>query len=154
MTAPASRPLLARVGRWAVYCVPEGWEFVPDFGVQKREAAQQVANICLTEDTLLAGKLLAPYLVAQRTIFDRVFSDPKIAGPSVIAFPGAEEAALLFIKHGKLEGATPIIQAQTYVRCEQWIGVVTFTAASEYFSGLKTGYQSFAAGLRICEPAA
>ena len=151
MTTPVSSPLLARVGRWGVHCIPEGWEFIPEFGIHKSEAGEQVANICLTEDTLLAGKLLAPYLVAQKTLFDRVFTEPKIAGPSIIAFPGAEEAALLFLKHGKLEGATPVIQAQTYVRREQWIGVVTFTATAQHFSELKTSYQSFAAGLRICE---
>jgi hypothetical protein len=152
MTHPAAEPL-ARIGRWGVHFVPQGWGLLPDFGIERREAGEQVANICLTEDTLLAGKLLAPYLDTQKTLFDRVFTEPKIAGPSVIAFPGAEEAALLFLKHGKLEGAAAVIQAQTYVRRERWIGIVTFTATSQSFSALKTSYQSFAAGLRICEPA-
>jgi hypothetical protein len=100
---------------------------------------------------LPAGKLLAPYLVAQQVLFRRMFADPKIAGPSVIPFQGGDEAALLFLKHGQLEGTAQVIQAQTYVRCERWIGVVTFTTTAERFSGLKANYQSFVAGLRICK---
>lgn len=152
MSGEAPGPLLARVGRWGVRAIPAGWEFAPGFGVHKLESGKQVANICLAEDTLLAGRLLAPYLATQKTLFDRVFTDPKIAGPNVIAFPGAEEAALLFLKHNNTGGAA-VIQAQTYVRRDRWIGVVTFTATAEHFSALKASYQSFAAGLRICESA-
>jgi len=148
---PTSDSLLGRVGRWGVTHVPEGWEFAHGFGIRKMEAAAPTANIRLSEDTLPAGKILAPYLVAQKTLIGRMFADPRIAGPSVIAFPGADEAALLFLKHGELEGALPIIQAQTYVRRERWIGIVTFTAMAERFSGLKAHYQAFAAGLTVCD---
>jgi hypothetical protein len=114
--------------------------------------ARLPANIRLSEDILPAGKLLAPYLVAQKTLFERTFADPKIAGPRVIAFPGADEAALLFLKIGQCEGGPGVIQAQTYVRRERWIGIVTFTARADCFSGLKAHYQSFAAGLSVCDP--
>ena len=155
MTSPAARrtpeSMLGRVGRWGVTHIPEGWEFAPDFGIRESEAAPHAANIRLSEDLLPAGKLLAPYLVAQKMLLGRTFADPKIAGPSVIAFPGAEEAALLFLKHGEREGAPTIIQAQTYVRRERWIGIVTFTAIADRFSELKAHYQSFAAGLYVCD---
>jgi hypothetical protein len=144
--------LLGRVGRWGVRLIPDGWEFAHGFGIQKLEGGPQVANIRLSEDTLPAGKLLALYLVAQKTLFDRAFADPKIAGPSVIAFPGADEAALLFLKHGEREGAPAVIQAQTYLRRERWIGIITFTALGDHFSSLKANYQSFAAGLYVCDP--
>jgi hypothetical protein len=147
-----SGSLLGRVGRWGVRHIPDGWEFAHGFGIQKLEGGPQVANIRLSEDILPAGKLLAPYLVAQKTLFDRAFADPKIAGPSVIAFPGADEAALLFLKHGEREEAPAVIQAQTYVRRERWIGIVTFTALADHFSGLKTNYQSFAASLHVFDP--
>lgn len=155
MTSPAGRrtpgSLLGQVGRLGVTYVPDGWEFAHDFGIRKAEGGPQAANIGLSEDILPAGKLLGPYLVAQKTLIGRMFADPKIAGPSVIAFPGADEAALLFLKHGELEGAPPVIQAQTYVRRERWIGIVTFTAIAERFSELKGNYQSFAAGLYVCD---
>jgi hypothetical protein len=146
-----SDSLLGRVGRWGVTHVPEGWEFADDFGIRTMEAAAPAANIRLSEDTLPAGKILAPYLVAQKTLIGRMFAGPKIAGPSVIAFPGADEAALLFLKHRELDGAPPIIQAQTYVLRENWIGIVTFTATADRFSELKGEYQSFAAGLALCD---
>ena len=152
MSDPVAGSLLGRVGRWGVSFVPATWEFVFGVGIQKLQTGGQAANICLSEDTLPAGKLLYPYLVAQQTLFHRAFANPKIAGPSVIPFQGAEEAALLFLKHGQLESAATILQAQTYVRCERWIGIVTFTTTAERFSGLRANYQSFVAGLRICQP--
>lgn len=156
MTSPVGRrtpdSLLGRVGRWGVSYIPDGWEFAHDFGIRQSKGAGQAANIRLSEDILPAGKSLAPYLVAQKTLIGRMFADPKIAGPSVIAFPGADEAALLFLKHGELEGVAAIIQAQTYVRRERWIGIVTFTALADRFSELKAHYQSFAAGLSVCDP--
>lgn len=154
-TSAGRRPpgsLVGQVGGWGVTHVPAGWEFAHDFGIRRSEAAGQVANIRLSEDILPAGNLLAPYLVAQKTLFGRTFADPKIAGPSVISFPGADEAALLFLKHGECEGAPSVIQAQTYVRRERWIGIVTFTALADRFSELKGNYQSFAAGLYVCDP--
>ena len=152
MTNPVERRLLGRVGRWGVTSVPGGWEFAQDFGVRQKEGGLHPANIRLSEDILPAGKLLAPYLVAQKTLFGRAFADPEIAGPSMIAFPGADEAALLFLKHGALGGALPIIQAQTYVRRERWIGIVTFTAMADRFSQLKENYQAFVVGLDVCDP--
>jgi hypothetical protein len=149
---PSSGALLGQVGRWGVRFIPDGWEFAHGFGIRKLESGPHLANIRLSEDILPAGKILAPYLVAQKTLFDRTFADPKIAGPSVIAFPGADEAALLFLKHGEREGAPAVIQAQTYVRRERWIGIVTFTALANHFSSLKTNYQSFAASLYVCDP--
>ncbi len=146
-----SHPLL-RAGRWGVGSIPDGWELADQFGIRKLEGGSQVANIRLSEDTLPAGKLLAPYLVAQQTLFQRTFDNPKAAGPSVITFPGAEEAALLFLRHRELEGVPSVIQAQTYVRREKWIGIITFTALADRFSGLKANYQSFAASLRVCDP--
>src|SRR4051794_18509444 len=107
MTSPvghrAPESMLGRVGRWGVTHIPKGWEFAQDFGIREWEATPHAANIRLSEDLLPAGKLLAPYLVAQKTLLGRTFADPKIAGASVIAFPGAEEAALLFLKHGERE---------------------------------------------------
>jgi hypothetical protein len=143
---------VGQVGRWGVTHVPEGWQFAHDFGIRRADAAGLGANIRLSEDILPAGKLLAPYLAAQKTLFGRTFADPKIAGPNMITFPGADEAALLFLKHRELEAAPAVIQAQTYVRCERWIGIVTFTALADRFSELKGNYQSFAAGLCICDP--
>jgi hypothetical protein len=147
----SSGSLVGRVGRWGVTSVPDGWEFVHNFGVRQREGGQHPANIRLCEDILPAGKVLAPYLVAQKTLFERTFADPKIVGPSVIAFPGADEAALLFLKHSPCEGGPAVIQAQTYIRRERWIGIVTFTARAENFSELKGDYQSFAAGLCVSD---
>jgi hypothetical protein len=145
-------PLLGRAERWGVSFIPDGWEFADECGIRKLEAGSQVANIRLSEDTLPAGKLLAPYLVAQQTLFQRTFDNPKIAGPSMITFPGADEAALLFLRHRELEGVSSVIQAQTYVRHEKWIGIITFTALADRFSDLKANYQSFAASLRVCDP--
>lgn len=144
-----SGALVGMVGRWRVSFVPDGWELVSGFGIRRLEGGRQLANIRLSEDRLPAGKILAPYVGAQMTLFHRSFADPKIAGPSVITFPGADEAALLFLKHGELEGAPPIIQAQTYVRRERWIGIVTFTAIAVLFPKLKPDYQSFEGGLDV-----
>lgn len=145
-----SGSLLGRVGRWGVSFVPDGWERAPGFGIHRLEGSRQAANIRLSEDTLPAGNALAPYLVAQKTLIERMFANPTIAGPTVIAFPGADEAALLFLKHCEVEGSPTIIQAQTYVRRERWIGIVTLTAAGENLPRFKDIYQSFVAHLRIC----
>jgi hypothetical protein len=139
----------ACIGRWTFSLIPDGWEFAPEFGIRKLEGGRQVANIRLSEDILPAGKLLAPYLVAQTMLFGRTFANPKIAGPSVITFAGTEEAALLFLKHGQLEDAPAVIQSQTYVRIGRWIGIITLTATARSFPSLKANYQSFAARLQV-----
>jgi hypothetical protein len=146
-----SGALLGRVGRWGVSYIPDGWEFAPGFGVQRLDGGRQVANIRLSEDTLPAGKALAPYLAAQRALFHQTFADPKIAGPSDILFPGADEAALLFLKHGRFEQTPAVIQSQIYVRLGRWIGIVTFTAPEGEFASYKEGYQSLVAALRIAD---
>jgi hypothetical protein len=156
MTRPVDRgaapPPLGRVGRWAVTFIPDGWKFADDFGIHESTGARPAANIHLSEDLLPAGKLLEPYLVTQKTLIGRTFADPKVAGPSVITFPHADEAALLFLKHGGHEAISSVIQAQTYVRVERWIGIVTFTALESRFASLRASYQSLIKSLKICDP--
>lgn len=137
----------ARIGRWIVPAIPFGWTWLPGFGIQKQEQGVVPSNIHLREDVLLAGNLVL-YIKAQVTIMQRTFLDPMIAGPVPLEFPGAQEAAMLMLKHQPLNGVT-VFQVQHYVRSENWIGIATLTTIESELLRVRPDFDQFMKLLRI-----
>jgi hypothetical protein len=138
----------ARIGRWIISAIPFGWTWIPDFGIQKQAAGVTPSNIYLREDVLLAGDKLALYIKAQITLMKRTFLDPVIAGPALIDFPGAAEAALLMIKHQPTQGNT-VFQVQHYVRVGTWIGIATLTTLESELLKVRPDFDQFIKFLTI-----
>ena len=138
----AAHASAARIGRWVISAVPFGWTWIPNFGVQKQAEGVVPSNIYLREDVLLAGNQLALYVQAQITIMKRTFVDPVIAGPAPTQFPGADEAALLMIKHQPSQGAT-VFQVQHYVRSGKWIGIATLTTLETELLKVRPDFDQF-----------
>src|SRR5580698_6618894 len=122
----ASHAAAARIGRWIIPAIPFGWTWVPDFGIQRSGENVTPSNVYLKEDQLLAGNQLILYIQAQITLMKRTFEDPVIAGPAATQFPGAEESAMLMLKHQPMNQMS-VIQVQHYVRSAKWIGIITLT---------------------------
>lgn len=141
----------ARIGRWIIPWIPHGWTWVPDFGMQKRSEGVVPSNVYLREDQLLAGNRLELYIRAQVTIMQRTFMDPMIAGPAPSEFPGAEEAALLMLRHRPMHQVS-VLQVQHYVRNGNWIGIVTLTTLESELLQVRPDFDQFMKVLRI-EPA-
>jgi len=144
---PPPAATAARIGRWIVPAIPFGWTWLPGFGIQKQEQGVVPSNIHLREDALLAGNLVL-YIRAQVTIMQRTFLDPMIAGPAPLEFPGAQEAAMLMLKHQPLNGVT-VFQVQHYVRSENWIGVATLTTIESELLRVRPDFDQFMKLLRI-----
>lgn len=144
---PPPAATAARIGRWIVPAIPFGWTWLPGFGIQKQAQGVVPSNIHLREDVLLAGNLVL-YIRAQITIMQRTFLNPTIAGPAPIEFPGAEEAALLMLKHQPLNNVT-VFQAQHYVRSENWIGIATLTTIESELLRVRPDFDQFMKILRI-----
>lgn len=147
---PASAPIVsgaARIGRWIVPGIPAGWTWIPGFGIQKQGAGVVPSNVYLKEDELLAGNLVL-YIRAQVTLMQRTFLDPMIAGPAPIEFPGAQEAAMLMLKHQPMNGAT-VFQVQNYVRSAKWIGIATLTTLEPELLRVRPDFDQFMKLLRI-----
>lgn len=138
----------ARIGRWIVPAIPFGWTWIPDFGIQKRAEGMVPSNVCLGEDSLLVGDQLEPYIQTQITLMKRTFLEPVIAGPSPLLFPGADEAALLMLKH-KATQQGAVFQVQHYVRSGKWIGIATLTTLESEILKLRADFDQFMKAIRI-----
>ena len=140
-------PLL-HVGRLEIRLVPHGWVYVPDFGIRKAGESMVPSNVAVNEDTLLCGDKLALYLDAQIALMKNTFKDPMIAGPKPAEFAGTDEAMLLMVKHGTLNGYT-VVQVQNYVRCGTWIGIVTLTTLERELLNVRQDFERFSKALVI-----
>jgi hypothetical protein len=107
-----------------------------------------VANVALGQDLLGAEDGLVDYIKAQARLIEGRFAGAKIAGPQPIAFAGAEEACLLFVRH-RPANAGDILHAQTYARVGLWVGIVTLTTPEAQLSFVRPDYDAFMKGLRI-----
>jgi hypothetical protein len=146
-----SAAISARLQRWRMPQVPERWAVIPEWGVRLHAGEAAGTNICLSEDTLLAGKSLAPYVQTQITLLRRQFADPQIAGPAPTALLDAanvEEGMLLVIAHRELEG-DQVMQLQAYARVGQWIGIATLTTRRAALAAVRKEFEQFVQALRI-----
>jgi hypothetical protein len=132
----------ARIGRWIVSAIPFGWTWIPEFGIRKQAEGIFPSNIYLREDQLLAGDQLALYIKAQVTIMKRTFFDPMIAGPASIDFPGADEAALVMVKHRPMHQIS-VFQVQNYVRKGKWIGIATLSTLESELLKIRPDFDQF-----------
>ena len=144
----ASHASAARIGRWIIPAIPFGWTWVPDFGIQRSGENIIPSNVYLKEDELLAGNKLELYIQAQISLMKQTFLDPVIAGPAPLEFPGAEEAAILMLKHMPKDQVT-ILQVQHYVRCNKWIGIATLTTLESELLKVRPDFEQFIKLLRI-----
>lgn len=145
---PAGSASAARIGRWIIPAIPFGWTWIPEFGIQKRSEGVVPSNVNLREDVLLAGNQLELYIKAQITIMKRTFQEPMIAGPAPLNFPGAEEAAMLMLKHRPMHQVS-VFQVQHYVRSGKWIGIATLTTLESELLKVRPDFDQFMKLLRI-----
>jgi hypothetical protein len=138
----------ARIGRWTIPAIPYGWRWIPDFGIQRAGENATPSNVYLKEDVLLAGNQLVLYIQAQITLMKRTFKDPAIAGPAPTQFPGAQESAMLMLKHQPMNQVS-VIQVQHYMRQEQWIGIVTLTTLESELLKVRPDFEQFLKIVRI-----
>lgn len=106
------------------------------------------SNVYLREDELLAGDKLEYYVQAQITIMKRTFVEPMIAGPAPMEFPGAEEAAMLMLKHRPMHQVS-VFQVQHYVRSGRWIGIATLTTLESELLKVRPDFDQFMKLVRI-----
>ncbi len=138
------------VGRWRVTALPGGWIFVAKFGIKQMLADPLLipANVTIGEDTLSAPDVLPAYIAAQGRLIQSHLLQPRIAGPQMITFAGADEAYLLFVRHTP-EGVGNMIHVQQYVRTGTWVGIVTLTTLEAQLQTVRPAYEAFVKGLRI-----
>lgn len=139
----------ARIGHWQFDGAPPGWFFVPDFGL-RHNVPDPASNIHLNEDTLLAGNALEPYVEAQKAMLLRKYDQPVFAGPqpAKLLSGQTDESMLLLIRHQSMRG-TSVLQVQTYVRLQKWIGIVTLTATDRSIRQVRPDYEQFLGMLTV-----
>ncbi len=142
-------PNSARIGRWLISSVPASWFFIPSFGL-RHNSPYPTSNITVKDDVLLAGNRLEPYIQAQITILRRTYLDPAFAGPQSAALlkVDVDETMLLLIRHQPVNG-TRVMQVQTYVRLQSWIGIITLTTVEQSVRQVRPDYERFIASLAI-----
>lgn len=145
---PAIPAGVARIGRWIIPAIPAGWTWIPGFGVQKRGENEVPSNIHLKEDELLAGNQLMLYIQAQTTLMRRTFLHPMIAGPALLTFPDADEAAMLMLRHQPMDQRT-VFQVQHYLRSGKWIGIATLTTIESELMRVRGDFDQFMKLVRI-----
>ena len=147
----ASHATAARIGRWIISAIPFGWTWIPDFGIQRSGENVTPSNVYLKEDELLAGDQLTLYIQAQITLMKRTFKDPVVAGPAPTQFPGAEDSAMLMLKHQPMDQMS-VIQVQHYVRNDKWIGIITLTTLESELLKVRPDFDQFLKLVRIAPP--
>lgn len=145
---PAGSAAAARIGRWIIPAIPFGWAWIPEFGIQKQSEGVVPSNVYLREDVLPAGDRLEPYVKAQIAIMKQMFQEPMIAGPAPTEFPGADEAAMLMLKHRPMHQVS-VFQVQHYVRSGNWIGIATLTTLESELLKVRPDFDQFMKLLRI-----
>jgi hypothetical protein len=127
--------------------------YVADFGIRQMAAAPNTitANVSLGQDILAAEDSMGEYIRAQVKLIDGHLAGAKIAGPQPIAFAGAEEARLLFVRHRR-GNVCDMLHAQTYVRVGLWLGIVTLTTPEPQLTAVRPDYEAFMKGVRILPP--
>ena len=154
MTQPAAQIGAASqfpsVGRWGVTTMPRGWIYVADFGIRQMTPDTRIvaANVSLGQDALAAPDGLTEYIKTQAKLIEGHLTDARTAGPQPMAFQGAEEAYLFFVRHHPA-GAPDMLHAQTYVRVGLWVGIVTLTTPEAQLKAVRPDYDAFVRGLRI-----
>lgn len=143
-----THPNAARIGRWIITAVPFGWKWIEGFGIQRSGENATPSNIYLQEDELLVGDHLVLYIHAQIAVMRRTFKDPVIAGPAPSKFPGAQDCAMLMVKHQPMNQMS-VIQVQHYMRDESWIGIVTLTTLETELLKVRPDFEQFLKLLRI-----
>jgi hypothetical protein len=150
---PGQASQFPTVGRWSITVVPRGWIFAAGFGIRQMsmEPNAVVASVGLVEDAVESEHGLIAYLGKQKELIGGYLKEPAFAGPQPIAFPGADEAQLFFIRH-TVEPAGQMLHAQTYVRSGLWLGIITLTSQQAQVSVIRPDYDAFVKGLRILQP--
>ena len=141
----------ARIGRWVIPAIPFGWKWVEGFGIQRIGENLVPSNVYLVEDELLAGDQLVLYIQAQIVVMKRTFKEPVIAGPAPSQFPGAQDCAMLMLKHQPMNQMS-VIQVQHYMRNDNWIGIVTLTTLETELLKVRPDFEQFLKLLRIAQP--
>jgi hypothetical protein len=130
--------------------MPQGWIYVVNFGIRQMVPDPQTiaANVALGQDTLAAPDALAEYIKTQAKLIEGHLTEAKTAGPQPMAFAGAEQAYLFFVRH-RPAGAPDMLHAQTYVRVGLWVGIITLTTPEAKLRTVRPDYDAFVKGLRI-----
>jgi hypothetical protein len=133
-----------------VTAFPAGWLYVAEFGIRQMTTAagQIAASVGAGQDELDQVSSLPEYIEKQKKLIGKHLKEAKFAGPQAIAFAGADEAQLLFVRHN-LDSARIMLHAQTYVRLGLWLGIVTLTTLENQLRAVRPGYEAFVKGLRI-----
>jgi hypothetical protein len=138
------------VGRWRVTALPSGWIYVANFGIKQMTYNPQIpaANISLGEDVLSDVDGLPGYIAAQGKLIEHHLQGPRMAGPQLMPFIGAEEAYLFFVRHTP-NGAGNMLHVQRYVRSGTWVGIITLTTPESQLQLVRPHFDAFVKGLRI-----
>jgi len=150
MTQPGIAAQFPSIGRWSVTGMPAGWIYIAEFGIRqiKMDTRSVPASVGIGHDTLAAETAFAEYIEKQMKLIGGHLNEPKFAGPQPTAFPGADEAQLIFVRHNA-DSVGTILHAQTYVRSGLWLGIITLTTVEEHLRTVRPDYDAFVKGLRI-----
>jgi hypothetical protein len=154
MAQPGAATTFPVIGRWSVTSLPAGWIYIAGFGIKQMTATPGTvaASVGVGQDKLENESGMAEYLDKQLKLIEGRLTEVKCAGPQAIAFAGADEAQLLFVRHTMASGS--MLHAQTYVRVGRWLGIVTLTTLEAQLRAVRPDYDAFVRGLRIGPPGA
>jgi hypothetical protein len=133
--------------------LPQGWAVIYGFGIRQAFPASQMilANVSLGQDDIASAEDFPAYVDSQVKMIQETLNVPKIAGPQPTAFPGADEACLLLVRHTP-PGIEAVIHVQTYVRMGTWVGIITLTSSEDQLRTVRPYSDQFTQGLRVLPP--
>jgi predicted component of type VI protein secretion system len=118
------------IGPWEFTYVPEGWEPIPEFGLQLVAESRFPSNIVASEERLGAGVTLQQYVQAQTKMLRQYLKDPTIDAATAQKIKGATETIVLEVRYATKDGGALYFQ-RIYAKNSEAAGVLAMTTLED-----------------------
>jgi len=145
--APGKSPLL-RIGTWAFFAVPDGWEVKDESAIQRTAKDKFPSTVTATEEMLGEGTQLQPYVESQISMLRQYLRDASIEAVLSPAISGAEEKTSFDVRYPTKDGQV-LIYRRVYARTGKIVGTITLTALEHDLEQIRPAFDAILAGVRF-----
>jgi FHA domain len=134
------------VGPWEFTYVPEGWEPIPEFGLQLVVGGEFPSNIVASEERLGAGVTLQQYVQAQTKMLRQYLKNPTIDAGTPQEIKGATETIVLEVRYATKDGGAVYFE-RIYAKSSDAVGVLAMTTLEQNLPHVLPVFQTILSGV-------
>jgi pSer/pThr/pTyr-binding forkhead associated (FHA) protein len=145
--APGKSPLL-RIGAWAFFAVPDGWEVKDEFGIQRSDTDKFPSTVTAIDEVLRDETGLQPFVELQISMLRQYLRDSRIEAVLSPAISGADEKACFDVRYSTKDGQI-LFYRRVYARSGKTVGTITLTALENDWEQIRPAFDAILAGVRF-----